>query len=126
VALLAAILLAVFVLPSQWALPVIAAGAIWEAGESVLWIRWSQRRRAQVGAESMVGTSATVVAPLAPTGQVQVKGELWRARTTGVETVEPGRQVRVLTLEGITLVVERLPDEVSPPRTADPGDPTAS
>jgi membrane-bound ClpP family serine protease len=126
VALLAAILLAVFVLPSQWALPVIAAGAIWEAGESVLWIRWSQRRRAQVGAESLVGAAAKVVSALAPTGHVQLKGELWRARTTGAETVEPGRQVRVLMLEGLTLVVEPLPDEVNRTRTADPGDPTAS
>ncbi len=117
-ALLAAILLAVFVVPAPWDLPVIAAGAIWEAGESILFIRWSQRRRAQVGAESLVGTTGKVVSPLAPTGHVQLKGELWGARTTGAETVETGREVRVLTLEGLTLVVEPLPGEVSPPRPA--------
>jgi membrane-bound ClpP family serine protease len=118
VALLTAILVAVFVVPSPWDLPVIAAGAIWEVGESVLWIRWSQRRRAQVGAESLVGATGRVVSSLAPTGHVQLKGELWTARRTGAETVEAGRRVRVLTLEGLMLVVEPLPDEVSPPQPA--------
>jgi membrane-bound ClpP family serine protease len=124
VVLVAAILLAVLVVPSPWALPVIAAGAIWEAGESLLWIRWSQRRRAQVGAETLVGATVSVVSPLAPEGQVQVKGELWRARTTGAETVDAGGEVRVLALEGLTLVVEPV-SELSPPEPGDPGGPTA-
>jgi membrane-bound serine protease (ClpP class) len=51
-----------------------------------------------------------VVAPLAPVGHVKVRGELWRARTTGAETVEVGREVRVLALEGLTLVVEPVSD----------------
>jgi membrane-bound ClpP family serine protease len=117
-ALLGAILLAIFVLPSRWALPVIAVGAIWEAGESIFWIRWSQRRRAEVGAETLVGTTARVVLPLAPEGQVQAKGELWRARTTGAERVDAGREVSILTLEGLTLVVEPISDPSAPPPPA--------
>jgi membrane-bound ClpP family serine protease len=106
VGLLVTVLLAVFVVPSPWKIPVVVAGAAWELGESLLWIRWSQRRRAEVGAESLLGTTARVVAPLAPEGRVQVKGELWCARTTGAETVDTGRDVRILALEGLTLVVQ--------------------
>ena len=124
--LLVAVLLAIFVVPPPWRIPVVVAGAAWELSESLLWIRWSQRRRAQVGAENLIGTTAKVVAPLAPEGHVKVKGELWRARTTGAETVRAGRDVRVLTLEGLTLVVEPVPDELSELRPAGSEDPAAS
>ena len=120
--LLTAVLVAIFVVPSPWKIPVIAVGAAWELGESVLWIRWSQRRRAEVGVETLAGTTAEVVVPLAPEGQVKVKGELWRARTTGAESVDVGREVRVLTLDGLTLVVEPV-DELSRPRPGDLGGP---
>jgi membrane-bound ClpP family serine protease len=108
--LAAAVLLAIFVLPSGWDAPVIALGAVWEAAEAFFWIRWTQRRRAKVGAETLAGETARVVTRLAPTGQVQVKGELWRARATSAEPVEPEAKVRVLALEGLTLVVEPLSD----------------
>ena len=104
--LIGTILLAIFVLPSPWQVPAIAAGGLWEAAETILWIRWSQRRRARVGAEALVGVTAKVVSRLDPDGRVQVAGELWAARTTGAEAVEPGADVRILTLEGLTLVVE--------------------
>ena len=108
--LLAAILLAILVVPSPWEAPVIAAGGIWEAAEAVLWIRWSQRRRARVGAEALPGQTAKVVERLSPGGRVHVQGELWSARSTSAEPVEAGAQVRILALEGLTLVVEPLPD----------------
>jgi membrane-bound ClpP family serine protease len=125
-ALLGAILLAVLVVPPAWRLPVILVGLVWEVGESIIWIRVSQRRRARVGAETLVGATGKVVSSLAPTGHVQLKGELWRARTTGAEAVKPGRKVSVLALEGLTLVVEPVPDDLSRPRPADPPDPAAS
>jgi membrane-bound serine protease (ClpP class) len=51
-----------------------------------------------------------VVSPLAPTGRVQVKGELWQARSTNAEPVERGARVRILALESLVLVVEPLSD----------------
>ena len=105
-ALLVAILLAIFVLPSEWDALVIAVGALWEVAEAFLWIRWTQRRRARVGAETLMGQTAKVVTRLAPTGQVQVKGELWKARSIAAEPVGPGAGVRILALEGLTLLVE--------------------
>jgi membrane-bound ClpP family serine protease len=108
--LLGAILLAIFVVPSPWEAPVIAAGGLWEAAEAVLWIRWSQRRRTRVGAEALLGATAKVMSRLDPKGQVQVAGELWQARSTGAEPVEAGGTVRILGLEGLTLVVEPEPE----------------
>ena len=104
--LLGAILLAIFVVPSPWEAPVIAAGGLWEVAEAVFWIRWSQRRRARVGAETLIGATAKVVERLDPEGRVQVNGELWTARSTEAEPVESGAAVRILALEGLTLIVE--------------------
>jgi membrane-bound ClpP family serine protease len=106
VVLLGTILLAILVVPSPWDVPVVAAGGLWEAAETVFWIRWSQRRRARVGAETLPGTAARVVERLDPMGRVQVHGERWSARTTSAEPVEAGAEVRVLALEGLVLVVE--------------------
>ena len=100
--LLAAILLAILVVPSPWEVPVIAAGGAWEAAEAFFWIRWSQRRRVRVGAETLIGQTAHVVSPT----QVQVKGELWRARSTGADPLREGESVRILALEDLTLLVE--------------------
>jgi membrane protein implicated in regulation of membrane protease activity len=105
--LLGAILLAIFVVPSPWEAPVIAAGGLWEAAEAAFWIRWSQRRRARVGAEALVGAHAEVVERLDPEGRVRVAGELWTARSSDGGHVEPGASVRIVRLEGLTLFVER-------------------
>jgi membrane-bound ClpP family serine protease len=104
--LLGAILLAVLVVPSPWQALVIAAGGLWEVAEAFFWIRWSQRRRARVGAETLIGMTAQVVSRLGPEGHVRVSGELWTARSSGAEPVEAGASVRILALEGLTLVVE--------------------
>lgn len=104
--LVGAVLLAVFVLPGAWDVPVVAAGVALEAAEGILWYRWSRRRRAAVGAESLVGEIVDVVERLDPEGRVKVKGELWNARTISAEPVEPGRRARILALENLTLVVE--------------------
>ena len=99
-ALVAAILLAVFVLEVTWQRVVaVIAGAVVEVFESALFIRWSRRRRAVVGVEALVGEEAVVVDHV----HVRVAGELWRAR--GLERRTPGERVRVLAVEGLTLVV---------------------
>ena len=105
--LIGAILLAVFVLPDAWDLPVVAAGAVAEVGDGYFWFRWSRRRRAAVGAEALPGRLAEVVERCDPVGQVKVDGERWRARVAGDDAVDPGETVRVVFLEGLTLLVER-------------------
>ncbi|MBD0330498.1 MAG: hypothetical protein ICV64_10400 [Thermoleophilia bacterium] len=103
-ALIAAIFLAVFVLPSPWGTAAVVAGAAIEIAEAVLWVRLSRRRRAQVGAEALVGAVADVVSACRPEGSVRVHGELWRARCAA--GADPGARVRVCALEGLTLVVD--------------------
>jgi membrane protein implicated in regulation of membrane protease activity len=107
VILLGAIFLAVFVLPVEWAIPVVVLGAIVEVGETFFWLWYSRRRRAQVGAETLIGELAEVVTRCAPNGQVRLQGEIWRARCD--EGADRGEQVRVTALEELTLVVERAP-----------------
>ena len=103
--LVGALLLAVFVLPSPWgAVAVVAAFAL-ELAEAWFWWRLSRRRAPVVGAESMVGATATVATALRPDGQVRIRGELWRARCA--EGADAGAPVTVVGVEGLTLVVER-------------------
>jgi membrane-bound serine protease (ClpP class) len=58
------------------------------------------------GAEGLVGKLATVRERLAPEGQVLVLGEIWRAVADG-EPLEPGVQVRIVAVDGLTLRVTK-------------------
>ena len=103
-ALVAAIFLALFVLPSPWGIVAVAGAAVLEVGETAFWIWLSKRRRPQVGAEALIGASAEVVTACRPLGNVRVAGELWRARCEA--GADPGDTVRIHALEGLTRVVE--------------------
>lgn len=100
-----AILLAVFVLPTQWAIPVLVLAAVVEVGETLFWLWYSRRGKVKMGPETLVGAVAEVVTPCVPLGSVRLQGELWQARCD--EGAERGESVRVCALDGLTLVVER-------------------
>ena len=73
----------------------------------------SQRRPPQSGAEGMIGEtgrSRTALTSDAP-GQVDVHGEIWQA--TSCEPLPAGVAVRIVSLSGLTLVVERVGDVTS-------------
>lgn len=103
--LIGAILLAVFVLPEEWRLPVVLVAAVIEVAETLFWLWYSRRRRVQMGPETLVGATGRVVLPCTPLGQVRVQGELWRAHCA--EGAGVGEEVRVVGLDGLTLTVER-------------------
>jgi membrane protein implicated in regulation of membrane protease activity len=103
--LVGAALLAFFVLPDAWDLPVLAAAAVAEIAETFVWIWLSRRGQVKMGPETLVGETAEVVTACRPTGQVRVHGELWQARCEHGAAV--GERVLVRGLEGLTLVVER-------------------
>jgi membrane-bound serine protease (ClpP class) len=66
----------------------------------------SHRRPAVTGKAGLIGIEGTardIISPDAP-GYVHVRGELWRA--TSRAPVTPGQRVRVLDLNGLTLMVE--------------------
>ena len=63
-------------------------------------------RPPSTGAEGLVGRTATVRERLGPEGQVMVSGEIWRAIAEG-EPLEPGAQVRIVGVDGLTLRVAK-------------------
>jgi membrane-bound serine protease (ClpP class) len=63
-------------------------------------------RPSATGAEGLVGKYATVRERLAPEGQVLVAGEIWRAVADG-GPLEPGAQVRIIAVDGLTLRVAK-------------------
>ena len=100
-ALLGAILLAIFVVPAPWGIPLVAGGVAVEALEAWVGLRWSRRRRALSGAEALVGAEAVAL----DDGWVRVRGERWRARSD--DSLEPGAAVEVVAVDGLTLRVRR-------------------
>jgi membrane-bound serine protease (ClpP class) len=103
--LIGAILLAVYVVPMPWSIPLLIGAILLEIGETVFWWKLSHRRRPKVGVETLVGADATVVTPCRPSGQVRVAGELWQAVCE--QGADPGDVVRVDGVDGLTLAVSR-------------------
>ena len=56
------------------------------------------------GASGMIDTVGVVQTPLAPQGKILVRGEYWDAIAS--TPLEPGVQVRVTKVDGLTLQVE--------------------
>jgi membrane-bound serine protease (ClpP class) len=71
------------------------------------WIALRARRgKILTGPQAMIGGTAVVRTPLCPTGQVEIRGELWQASLRGQESLAVGSLVSVRDLEGLVLVVE--------------------
>jgi membrane-bound serine protease (ClpP class) len=88
----------------------VAAGA--GIGFSVItfalaWIAVKARRAKRLlGADAMLGHIAVAMTPLAPTGQVEVRGEIWQATLPPNSAPIPaGAQVKVRAVDGLTLTV---------------------
>jgi membrane-bound serine protease (ClpP class) len=107
VLLILALILALVFLPLPWALLVIAIAAIMELSLWYFGIRYSRRRRAQVGVQTMIGTVGEAITTLSPDGQVRVDGEIWKAH--GSPGIRAGDPVRITAVDGLTLEVERAP-----------------
>jgi membrane-bound serine protease (ClpP class) len=65
----------------------------------------AMRRRAQTGAEGLVGRRGEAETDLDPEGWVIVQGERWRARSG--ERVGRGEAVEVVSMEGLQLRVRK-------------------
>lgn len=64
----------------------------------------AQTAGARTGRSGLIGEIATVKQTIDPEGKVFVHGELWKARADAV--LEAGRAVRVVAVEGLTMIVE--------------------
>ena len=101
---LASLLLAVFVLEEPWNWVAVGVGIVLEIGETLFFFWWSKRKKATVGAETLVGRKAVVSVECRPQGQVRVAGEIWQARCDAGAGV--GEDVVVREVDGLLLVVE--------------------
>ena len=63
-------------------------------------------RRTVAGLPVMVGTEGEVVSALAPKGLVRIKGELWKAMSSGVN-IDAGEDVVVVEQDGLRLIVDK-------------------
>jgi membrane protein implicated in regulation of membrane protease activity len=99
-----AVVLALTVLPAPWGVVAVVGAFVVDAAETAFFVRWSKRRRATVGVETLVGRTAVVVRGLTPRGQVKLDGEVWEAR--GPAGVLPGEEVLVIAVDGLVLEVE--------------------
>jgi membrane-bound serine protease (ClpP class) len=71
------------------------------------WIALRARRsKVLTGPQAMIGGTAVVRTPLCPTGQVEIRGELWQASLRGQDSLAVGSLVSVRDLDGLVLVVE--------------------
>jgi membrane-bound ClpP family serine protease len=99
------------------ALPVVIVlgGLLVVAGRKTLQV---SRRRAQGGAEGLIGRIGVVRREIAQVGDVQVNGELWRAQRSwadGEPALAEGEHVVVEAVHGLTLSVRRAEEwEVAP------------
>jgi membrane-bound serine protease (ClpP class) len=64
---------------------------------------------------AVVGGTAVVRAPLGPFGSVYADGEEWSARTADDRPLERGTPVRIVDRDGLTLVVEPVPESAPNP-----------
>ena len=55
--------------------------------------------------ERLIGAKGSAIESLAPDGYVRVRGELWRAKTMGTETIGEGDAVEVTGVERMTVIV---------------------
>lgn len=69
----------------------------------------ARQNKSLVGPQALVGYIATVCTPLAPSGQVEVCGELWAATLQGGEFQPVGAAVIVRSVQGQELLVETGP-----------------
>lgn len=106
--LVTGILIAIFVVPDAWTVPVIVIAVALEASETIFTLWWSRRAPPKVGPETLIGATGRVVDELRPIGRVRVRGEVWRARSR--EELGADVRIRVTDRDRLTLTVERLDD----------------
>jgi membrane-bound serine protease (ClpP class) len=66
----------------------------------------AQRRKPSLGSEGLIGEVGEVRERLAPNGKIFIHGEFWNA--VADQPVEVGEQVRIVAVQGLKLVVQRV------------------
>jgi len=88
-------------------LAVIVGGALILFNLFLVKLLWGTlKKKAEVGAEALIGEKAVVVEDLNPVGLVKVKNELWTAECIS-GTARRGEKVRIVQVKGAKLLVEK-------------------
>ena len=67
------------------------------------------KRKPQVGREAIIGAIGEALTDIKNEGFVLVEGEIWRARPRGSEElIRKGDKIKVVSLDGLTLIVEKV------------------
>lgn len=74
----------------------------------------SRRAPLRTGYEQYIGQVAAVYQPLIPRGRVWFEGQLWNAETRSGEALLIQQPVRIVGLDGLTLIVEPLSSKATP------------
>ncbi|MBC7645122.1 MAG: nodulation protein NfeD [Thermoleophilia bacterium] len=73
-----------------------------------------RRQPPRTGRQLMLGSLAPVRQPVSTTGgSVFAEGDIWRARTVAGPEIPAGTQVQIVAIDGLTLLVEPVPDAMS-------------
>ena len=71
--------------------------------------RFFKTKREPTNADRVIGTCATVTEPIddrAGVGQVNIRGQVWTARSQSGEHIPTGTLVKILRIEGVKVFVE--------------------
>jgi membrane-bound ClpP family serine protease len=99
--------LAFLFLDSPWRWIVIAVLAAVEVFEILLWLKL-RRLRSMTGPEGLVGAVGRALTDCKPSGQVRVKGAIWKAHSDAGAAA--GEEIVVTAIDGLQLEVRRRSD----------------
>lgn len=103
VTIAAAVLLALFVVPSPWGMVLVVSAMAWEILEKAFWFQRTRRIPVAVGPEAMIGQPVAVIAACRPDGKVRLSSERWNASCS--QGADVGDTVIVEAVERLTLIV---------------------
>lgn len=101
---LTGIVLAIFVFPDGWEVPVIIGFGLLEVVETTITWRLFQTWGPKVGPETLIGATGRAITECRPSGSVRVQNEEWQARCD--DGVDAGDPIRVVARERLTLIIE--------------------
>lgn len=107
IAILAVVLLVLWLFKVKFTLPIISAISLLFIGRVYMTycaVKHSIDKRQGAGSEVMIGLEGEVIEPLTPTGVVRVWGEYWKARSVG-DDIAAGEDVEIVRVNRLSLDV---------------------
>ena len=93
---------------------IVGAGFLFIVLKGILNLR---RIKPMQGPGEFAADEGIVIEPLDPAGVIKIRGEIWRAKSLGGETIPAGTRIKVVKRDNIQLLVEKDPDQ--PAETAE-------